>query len=161
MSAGSTEGIQTGWLHTTPLLGRSVLSILPGLVMNREDNKMAVSMLIDQQLAFIAKFRALFRLMASDEDTNPFGQNQIPVQRLELLLAIKQHPGKSQAELARQLKLSDAAAGRHVKDLEQKFGLLRVKREFSGEQRTACYLNARGEEVVSELLSVFFPRPRG
>jgi DNA-binding MarR family transcriptional regulator len=131
--------------------------MLPAGIMNREEHKMTVSMIIDQQRAFLKKFRELFR----DEDASPSSQNQIPIQRLDILLAIKQHPGSSQTELAKRLDISVAAAGRHIRVLTEKFDLVRVEQSLTHEQQTRCFLNSRGEAIMNEMLSVFFPRHRG
>jgi DNA-binding MarR family transcriptional regulator len=158
MGSSFIERTTAGYLLTMPLLGQSMLSFRAGAAMSnpREAHKMAIGTLIDQQMAFITKFRELFK----DEDGSPYSKNQIPVQRLHILLAIKQHPGSSKAELARMLKLSDMAVGRHLRVLWKKFDLLRVEKDLSDERRTYCFLNSRGEAIMNEMLSVFFPRER-
>jgi DNA-binding MarR family transcriptional regulator len=160
MGSSFIERTTMGYLLTTPLLGQSMLSLRPaGARMSnpREEHKMATGVIADQAMAFIAKFRDLFQ----DEDGSPYSKNQIPVQRLHLLLAIRQHPGASQAELARILNISEMAVGRQVRVLKRKFDLLRVEKDLSDERRTYCFLNSRGEAIMNEMLSVFFPRPRG
>jgi DNA-binding MarR family transcriptional regulator len=107
------------------------------------------SMVIAQQMAFLAKFQELF----GAHEGSPHAKNQLRIERLAVLLAIMRHPGLSQVELARQLTLSEMAVGRNVRALDKTFGVLRVDQTGKGPRR--IYLNSRGEEIVAELFSVF------
>jgi DNA-binding MarR family transcriptional regulator len=130
--------------------------------MNPHEEAYRMSALIGQQLAFLAKFRELFE----DDDDSPQGRNQVVVQRLQVLLVIKQYPKISPVDIAAKLKISPAAAGRQVSLLSARgypkgsegYGLLKVERDPTDYRRTYYSLNKHGEELMERLFSVFTKR---
>lgn len=80
-------------------------------------------------------------------------QHRLTSQQFWMLIALRESPGLSQAELAARVRADAPTVSRTVSGLLER-GLLRSEPDPDDRRRSRMYLSARGERLAQELASV-------
>ena len=80
-------------------------------------------------------------------------QHRLTSQQFWMLIALRESPGLSQAEMAQRVRADAPTVSRTVSGLLER-GLLRSEPDPDDRRRSRMYLSARGERLAQELASV-------
>ena len=80
-------------------------------------------------------------------------QHRLTSQQFWMLIALRESPGLSQAEMAQRVRADAPTVSRTVSALLER-GLLRSEPDPDDRRRSRMYLSARGERLAQELASV-------